>query len=201
MQGILDAHQLQARGSVGLGVAGRGDLAIAEIALGEADAAHLQAFTQQRLKALADDELGAATADIGDQAFTRGVGQGVGHAQVDQARFFAAGDHFHGVAEDRFGTLDEFVTVARLAQGVGANDTHGPRWHAVDQLGKALQAFQAPDHGFFAEHACFVDAGGELNLFPEPLQNADFGMVSLGHDHVKTVGAQVDGGNQGQVLR
>lgn len=68
VQGILDAHQLEARGGVGLGVAGRGDLAVAEVALGEADAAHLQAFAQQRLEALADDELGTAAADIGHQA-------------------------------------------------------------------------------------------------------------------------------------
>ena len=44
VQGVLDAHQLQARGGVGLGVARRGDLAVAEVALGEAHAAHLQAF-------------------------------------------------------------------------------------------------------------------------------------------------------------
>nr|GFD59404.1 hypothetical protein [Tanacetum cinerariifolium] len=60
MQGVLDAHDLQPRCRVRLGVAGRGDLAVFEIALSEADAAHLQAFTQQRLETLADDELGAA---------------------------------------------------------------------------------------------------------------------------------------------
>jgi hypothetical protein len=33
VQGVLDAHQLQARGGVGLGIARRGDLAVAEVAL------------------------------------------------------------------------------------------------------------------------------------------------------------------------
>lgn len=78
---MLDAHQLQARGGVGLGVAGRGDLAVAEVALGEADAAHLQAFAQQRLEALADDELGTAAADVRHQAFAGGIGQGVRNAR------------------------------------------------------------------------------------------------------------------------
>jgi hypothetical protein len=103
VQGVLDAHQLQARGGVGLGIARRGDLAVAEVALGEADAAHLQAFAQQRLEALADDELGAAAADVGDQALAGGVGEGVGNAQVDQARFFTAGDDLDRVAENGFG--------------------------------------------------------------------------------------------------
>ena len=30
-----------------------------------------------------------------------------------------------------------------MSQGVGADDPHGARWHAVDQLGKALQAIEA----------------------------------------------------------
>ncbi|MNP15507.1 hypothetical protein D3C76_1078680 [compost metagenome] len=125
----------------------------------------------------------------------------MGDAQVDQAGFLTAGNHLHRVAENGLGALDEFVTVARFAQCVGANDAHGARRQAVDQLGEALEAIEASLHGFFAELALFVDAGGQLNLFPQPFENADLGVVGLGHDHVKTVGAKVDGGDQGQVLR
>jgi hypothetical protein len=100
---VFDAHDLQARRRVRLGVACRGDLAVAEIALGVADATHLQAFAQQRLKALADDEFGAAAADVCHQALARRVGEGVGDAQVDQARFFTAGNHFYRVPENLFG--------------------------------------------------------------------------------------------------
>ena len=67
-QAVFDTHQFDACRRVGLGVARRGDLAVAEEALGIAHAAHLQAFTQLRLEAFADDELGAAAADVGDQA-------------------------------------------------------------------------------------------------------------------------------------
>jgi hypothetical protein len=48
--------------------------------------------------------------------------------------------------------------------------------------------------------ALFVDAGGQLNLLPETLENTDFAVLGLGHDHVKAVGAQVDCGDQGQIL-
>lgn len=125
----------------------------------------------------------------------------MGYTEVDQARFFPAGNHLDRVAEDGLGALDEFVTVASFAQCVGADDAHCARGHAVDQLGKALEALEASLHGFFAEHARFVDAGGQLNLFAQALENADLGVVGLGHDHVETVGAKVDGGDQGQVLR
>jgi hypothetical protein len=55
-------------------------------------------------------------------------------------------------------------------------------------------------HGFFAELTLFVDAGGQLNLLPETFENTDFAILGLGHDHVKAVGAQVDRGDQGQIL-
>jgi hypothetical protein len=94
-----------------------------------------------------------------------GVSARVWKPQVDQARFFTAGDDLDRVAENGFGAQDEFA-VARFAQGVGADDAHGAGRHAVDQLGEALEAIQAPLHGFFAELALFVDAGSQLNLSP-----------------------------------
>ena len=49
------------------------------------DAAHLQAFAQQRFKALANDEFGTAAADIGDQALARRVGD-LEHTFLDLSR-------------------------------------------------------------------------------------------------------------------
>ncbi|MNI19592.1 hypothetical protein D3C73_730320 [compost metagenome] len=197
---MFDAHDLQPRRGVRLGVAGRGDLAVLEIALGVADATHLQAFAQQRFEALANDELGTAATDVGHQALARGVGEGVGHAEIDQARFFTTGNDFHRVAENFFGATDEFGTVAGFTQGVGAHDSHGAGGHTADQLGEALEAIEPALHRFFVEMALFVDAGGQLNLLPETLENTDFAVLGLGHDHVKAVGAQVDCGDQGQIL-
>jgi len=55
-------------------------------------------------------------------------------------------------------------------------------------------------HGLFVELALVVDAGSQLYLFAESLKDADLTVLGLGHDHVKAVGAQVDGGDQGQIL-
>ena len=70
------------------------------------------------------------------------------------------------MAEDGFGAQDEFVAVACFAQGVGADDAHGALGHAVDQLREALEAFEAPLHGFFAQLTLFTDAGGQLHFSP-----------------------------------
>jgi hypothetical protein len=48
--------------------------------------------------------------------------------------------------------------------------------------------------------ALIVDTGGELYFLSEALQDADFTVLGLGHDHVEAVGAQVDCGDQGQIL-
>lgn len=102
--------------------------------------------------------------------------------------------------EDFFGAADELAAVARLTQGVGADDTYRAIGHAADQLGEALEAVQTALHRFFVELALFVDPGGQLNLLPESLKNTDLGMVGLGHYHMETVGAQVNGSDQGQIL-
>ena len=45
-----------------------------------------------------------------------------------------------------------------------------------------------------------VDAGGQLDLLPEALEDTDFTVLGLGHNHMEAVGAQVDCGDQGQIL-
>ncbi|RMQ45641.1 hypothetical protein ALQ04_05436 [Pseudomonas cichorii] len=200
VQSVFDAHDLQACCGVRLGITGRRDLAVLEVALGEAHAAHLQAFAQQRLEALTNDELGTAAADIGHQTLARRVGQGVRDAEIDQARFLATGNDFHGMAEDCFGAMDEFVAIAGLAQGVGADDAHGAERQAVDQLGEALEAIEPALHGLFVERAFFSDACSQLNLFTQALKYADLALIRLGNDHVKAVGTQVDRCNQGKIL-
>ncbi|MCY1293421.1 hypothetical protein D9M70_426800 [compost metagenome] len=119
---------------------------------------------------------------------------------MDQACFLAPGNHLDRVAEHRFGAADEVAAVARFAQRVGADHAHRALGHAVDQLGETAQAIEAALHGVFAEQALLVDAGGQLHLLPEPLQDADLAVIGLGQDDVEAVRAQIDGGDEGEVL-
>ena len=55
------------------------------------------------------------------------------HAEVDQARLFAAGNDFHLMVDDLFGAANEGGAVARLAQGVGTDDAYRAwgRWLTI----------------------------------------------------------------------
>ena len=69
----------------------RRQLAVGEEALRQRDAAEVQALELQRLEAVADDELGAAAADVDDQPARRLGRQRVRDAGIDQARLLDAG--------------------------------------------------------------------------------------------------------------
>ena len=96
-----------------------GDLAVGKKARAEADATHVQAFEPLGREALADDEFGAAAADVDDEAVTAFVRRRVRDAEMDQARFFDARDDFDGMTERVAGTLEEHAAALGLAQGVG----------------------------------------------------------------------------------
>src|SRR5690606_38962499 len=120
----LDAHQLQSRGRIGLDVACGSDLAVREEASGTAHAAHLQALAQPRIEALADDELGAAAADIHHQPLSGCAMEGMRDTRVDQARLLASGDDLDLMVENLFRAANELRPVAGFAQRVGADDAH-----------------------------------------------------------------------------
>ncbi len=119
-----------------------GDLAVAEEPLAQADAAHLQALELQRRQPLADDELGAAAADVDDQAPARLARHGVRHAGVDEPRLFHAGDDLDRVAERLAGALEEGLLAMGAAQRVGPDDADAVGVHVAQPLAEALQAGQ-----------------------------------------------------------
>src|SRR6185503_9043588 len=75
----------------------RRDLAIAKKALAQGHAPHMQTFELQRGQAFADDQLGAATADVSNQSLARLGGHGMGDTGVDEAGLFHARDDFDGM--------------------------------------------------------------------------------------------------------
>ena len=132
---------------------------------GVGDAAHLQALQPLRFKALADDEFGAAAADIDHQPRFDVIGEGVGHAQVDQARFLPAVDHIHPGTEDTAGRHGEFAAVVGdPGRGCPTRTRSGS---AAQQLGKAARTTQAALDGFLGE-AVALQAGAQLDFPPAP---------------------------------
>src|SRR5688572_22205632 len=93
-----------------------------------------------RLVALADDELGAAAANVNDEVRSvRRIGV-MRNAEVNEARFLDAGDHFDRVTERLFGLRKEGVAVTRATQRVRAHDTNLVRAHIAEPLTESPQA-------------------------------------------------------------
>ena len=161
--GFLHRLQFLLRGQARAGEALSGQLAVAEVARAHPHAAQLQAFQFQRFDAAPDDHLGAATADVHDQAVVRGVGQGLCDTGIDQARFLASGDDFDAVAQGFAGLVEEGLAIARLAQGTGAHHAHAAGVHVLESLAEATQAGQRARGDILVEPALLVHAFGQAH--------------------------------------
>ena len=66
---------------------------------------------------LAQDQLRAAAADVDDQDAPGRLRPAALHAEMNQPRLLLSGDHLDGRADRFRGALQEFVAIARVAQG------------------------------------------------------------------------------------
>src|SRR5262249_26483348 len=149
------------------------DLAVAKMREAQADAAHVQALEAQRIETFADDEFGAATTDVNDQAPPRVVRNRIGDAQVDEARLLDTGNDFDRVAERLAGALEEDLLAMRLAQRVGADDAHVLGVHVAQPLPETLQAFEgARGHGL-VEPVLRIEAGGKAHHFTQAIEDGE----------------------------
>ncbi len=193
--GLGNARQLlPGRGQRAFEVA-RGDLAVGKKAGGIAHAAHVQRFGGQRLEAVADDEFGGAAADVDHQP-PAVAGLGVGHAEIDQAGLLAAGNHLDGVVQYLFGAFQEGLGVLGHAQRIGADHAQVGGIDTVQVPCEAGQAGQCARLGLVGQAAAVVEAGAELHLLRQPLQELDLAMVEAGDGQMETVGTQVDSGHE-----
>ena len=116
------------------------ELAVGEVRAADADAADVQAFEMLRLVAFADDQLGAAAADVDDEIGAVRRIRVVRDAEIYQARLFDAGDDLDGMAERFLGLREECVGIARAAQRIGADDADLVRLHVAQPLTEPPQA-------------------------------------------------------------
>ena len=161
----------------------------------QADAANLKGLGLQGLMTLAQDDFGAAPADVDDQARTPGFVQ-AGHTGVDQPRFLAARDHLDGEAQRLLGANQKGIAVARLAQGLGAHRAQALGREALELGAEAAQALQGPGHGGLGQVLLGVQPGAEADrLLP-----IGQGLVLTGAQtrdfEAKAVGTEVYGGQR-----
>jgi hypothetical protein len=159
-------------------------------------------FAFDRVEAAADDAFGGAAADVDHQAQLLRLGRlRMGHAQVDQARFFAAGDHFDGVAERGFGGHQERLRRGQLAHGIGRHRAHALRRDVADALAESGQAIERALLDFGVQPAFAFQAFGQAHGFAQPVDDAQLAERVARDHHVEAVGTQVDRGEHVAVLQ
>ncbi len=140
------------------------EFTVGKVLLRQAHAADRERLGAGRVQAAAEDHFGRAAADVDDQPRQRARIQ-MGHAGEDQARLFTAGDDFDRMAQRGLGVNQEFVAVAGLAQGLRGHRAHLYRRHALQALGKAVQAIQAAIARLVGEQAMAVEPGAQAHGF------------------------------------
>ena len=189
---LLDGLEFLPGGALGVLHRALRDAAVRKEPVGQPDAADEQALHDAGLEASAEDDLGAAPADVDNQAGVPVVLEGVGHPQVDEARFFAAADDLDPVAEGLLGAPDEAGAVAGLAQGVGADDAHVARREFAQPLAEAFQAGEGTLRRRRREFLPVAEPFGEAHHLAVPVDDLQPLALVDGDDQVKAVRSQVE---------
>ena len=167
------------------------DSAVREVLGARADAADVQAVEPLGGESLANDEFGAAAANVHDQPVPTLARRRVRHPQVDEARLLDAGDDLDRVPEGLARPVQECTFALRLAQGVGADDAHLLRLHVLEPLAEPLEARQGPAARLAVQPAVRVEAGGQSHHFAQAIDDDQLAVRIPCDDHVKAVGPEV----------
>jgi hypothetical protein len=140
----------------------------------------------------AEDELGAAAADVDDQALAGGR-RAVRYPEIDEAGFLDAADDFHLIPKRFFGALQKFSAVTGLSQGIGSNDADMVSGEIAQTLTKLRQTRETALLRVGTEAIAGTKPGGKPNHFAQAVQNAQLPVDHVCHDHVEAVGTEIDG--------
>jgi len=141
----------------------------------------------QRFELLADDQFGAAATDVDDQALPAHIADVVRNAEIDQAGLLVSGDDLDLVPEHAFSTRDEFGAVARLPQSVGTDDAQARGRNVTYALPEAGQAGERPLLRGVRQAVAFVESGGKLDHFAQPVEDLHTTVLDARDDHVEAV--------------
>ena len=192
---LANRFQLQAHQQFRLAQAGFADPPVVEAGPAQADAAHLQAGQGLGFEFLADDQFGAATADIHHQPSTGNVGDAVRDPQIDQPRLFLTADDLDVVPQHLLGATQESGAVASLAQGVGTDNAQLFGSEMTQTLAETRQTVQSTLLRFLGQAVVVVQTTGQLHHFAQSVQHLHMAVGDPGDNQVETVGTQIDGGD------
>ena len=186
---VLDHLELLASRVFGIHHVARPDAAIGEVFRRHRHAAHVQAFHEPGLELAAQDQFGAAAADVGHEARVVVVLVGVRHAEIDEPRLLAPADDLDAMPKRLLGSLDEVLAVPRLAQRIGADDADVLGRQVTDALREALQAVKRSRRSAGGKRAGSAEPLRQAHHFLVPINHLQPTVLVVGDDEVETVGA------------
>ena len=132
-----------------------GDFAFGKEALAHVGTAHFQRTQKLRRFAVAEDDFGGTAADVDDEivVFVMVVR---GDAEIDEARFFFAGDDFNRHAEHGFTGTQKIAAVLRGTQGLRGNDAEVFARNMAQAFGHLRQGFESARHAGGIQRAVFI---------------------------------------------
>ena len=195
-EGVFDGLELAPRSHPSAREALGGEPAAREMSLAERDASQVGAGQALRLEAFADDEFGAAAADVDHQPSPSGRRRGVCDTRVDQPRFFHARDDLDGMTERSARPIEERLLTMGTAQRVGADHPDAVCVDVAQPLSEPLEASERTRGDIPVEPPFLVHAGAKANHFAKTIHHDQLTVGVAGDDQVETVGAEVNGGEQ-----
>lgn len=122
------------------------------------------------------------------------------HALVDQAGFFAPGDHVDAETQNGARTQQELFAVACFAQCLGGDGTDLRALEAREALAEAGKRIPAALHGLGGEVARAVEAVALAHRLLEVFGAMNLTMVDLSDFQPEAVRTQIDRCEAGAVL-
>jgi hypothetical protein len=178
---------------------GRSGRVVVQKSLGQTHCPYLDAAQKLRLLAIAQDQLGGATADIHHRVQPVVELHRREHPQVDAAGLFLPRDQLHPQAQLPFNPLQKLQPIGGLAHSTGSHGNNGMHLKALSNAAKPLQSRPGPFH------SCRREGARLAAKLPQPDggffagddgEAGDTG-IDAHHHHVERVAAHIDGRQNG----
>ena len=140
-----------------------------------------------RVKGIPDDELGASAADVHDDASGGRARDAVGDAEVNQTRFFAAGDDLDLMTKGFAGLAQELAGIAGLAKRVGSDRPDLLGAEVPKPLTKEGEALERAILGLGVEGAVVLEACSQAHRFANAIDDLETAVIDPRNHHVKAV--------------
>ena len=191
----LNRFEFESRSDAGALHAFLGDLTAAEESRAHADAPHVQTFEFPGLQPFTDDNLGTSTADVDYQSASRFARHRVTHTEIDQTCFFDAGNDFDWMTERGACAIEKRPSSLGSPQRVGPHDAHALCLHVAQSLAETLETRERSVHGLTIESARLIETRRKPDHLAQAIDDRELAVRIARDDHVKTIGAQIDGGD------